>query len=168
MSDNSLNVRIEPDLKSFARVVAALRAEADGKQLRKDFVREMRMVAQPALSAARAAILSMDSHSEVVPGLRATIARKTTVSVRTTGKRQGVSIRTSKSGMPRGFENAPRNTNRPFWRHKVFGNPEKWVTQVGKPQWFDGSVRPFLPAARRGAKEALEAVARRIDERSKG
>ncbi len=163
--------QVEVDAQSLKRVVSALKKEADGKELARDFVRELRAVAEPALLAVRASILSMPaygatSHSEDERNLRAAVAARTKVSVRTTGRRPGVSIKASKTGMPRGFRNAPKRLSAANWRHPVFGM-DRWVAQVGKPGWFDDTLRPFREPAKEAASAALHQAARRIEERSK-
>lgn len=166
MADNSLSVKVEVDSKRLQKVVRALKKESDGSELARDLTQKLRKVAEPALGAVRAAILSMDSHSESVPGLRASIARATKISVRSTGKRPGLSIYTTKTGMPRGFEKAPKHTNSvKGWRHRVFGT-DKWVAQIGKPGWFDATLKPFREPAVQAADEALKAAERRVSERS--
>lgn len=168
MADNSLSYKVEVDGPTLRRVVRALKKESDGKQLARDLVAELKVVAEPALAAVKASIMSMPSHAEVQPGLRASIARQTKMSVRTTGRRPGVSIYTKKTGMPRGFSKAPKYTNRPQgWRHKVFGHVDRWVHQTGKPGWFDDTLKPFREPGKEAASRALHAVARRIEERSK-
>jgi len=166
-SNNSVSYSVEVDGKQLAKVVSALKREADGKQLARDLVKELRVIGQPALLAVRRSILSMDSHSEVTPGLRASTARATRLSVRSTGKRAGISIYTSKSGMPRGFKTAPKHLNAVRgWRHPVFGT-DRWVAQVGKPGWFDDTLKPFKEPAKKAAGRVLQAAARRISVRSK-
>lgn len=159
---------IEVDRASLRLLVAALRKEADGRELKRDLVRELRVVATPALVAARAAILAMPSTSTREPGLRATVAKNTKISVTTTGRRAGVRIRAMKTPMLRGFRNAPKRLNaKGGWRHPVF-KTGKWVTQLGQPGWFDDTLPPFKPAAVAGAAAAMDAVARRISARTRG
>lgn len=160
---------MEVDRASLRLLVAALRDEADGKELKRDLVRGLRAVAEPALLAARAAILAMPSMSVREPGLRATVAKQTKISVTTTGKRAGVRIRALKTGMPRGFRNAPKRLNaKGGWRHPVYGNREVWKTQMGQPGWFDDTIPRFKPAAVKAAALAMEAVAQRISLRTRG
>lgn len=159
---------MEVDEKDLARLVVALRAEADGKQLGRELARELKAIAEPALQAARGALMSMASSSHVLPGLRQTVAARTTIRVRLSGKHPGVLIRASKSGMPRGFNNAPKRLNARGWRHTVFGDDGVWVTQRGRPGWFDDTIPRFQDVARRAAAKALDDVARRIDQRTKG
>jgi hypothetical protein len=161
--------RIEVDRRSLTLLVRALRREADGKAMARDLIKEQRVVAQPALEAVRAAILSMPSISTVAPGLRQTVARKTRISVRTTGRRAGVSIRALKTGMPREFKNAPKRLNaRQGWRHPVFGNRDRWVSQVGKPGWFDDTLTAQRPAIIRAVSRVLEHAANRISATTRG
>jgi hypothetical protein len=160
--------RIEVDERSLARLVTALRAESDGQALDRDLVHELEDVAKPALEAAKASLLGMESSSEVLPGLRTTVADHTRIRVRLTGKHPGVSIRADKLGMPRGFNNAPKRLNEARgWRHQVFGQ-DVWVTQRGKPGWFDDTISKFKPAARQAAQKAMDGMAKRIDVRTKG
>lgn len=160
---------VEVDRRSLVLLVAALRKEADGKELRRDLVRNLRAVATPALQAARAAILAMPSMSTREPGLRASVAKQTKISVTTTGRRAGIRIRALKTGMPRGFRNAPKRLNsRKGWRHPVFGNREVWRSQMGQPGWFDDTIPPFKPAAVAAAAAAMDAVARRVSQRTRG
>ena len=151
-------------------LVRALRAEADGKALRRDLVRGLKAAVEPAAAAARASILGMGvrglSHAE--PGLRSSVARATKVSVRTSGKRAGVRVLVKKHSMPRGFFNAPKRLNsRKGWRHPVFGS-DRWVLQRGKPGWFDDTLEKAKPAATAAAAAALETVAKRISAKTKG
>jgi hypothetical protein len=161
--------RVEVNEKDLRLLVAALRNEADGKELGRDLVRELTKAAEPALRAAQAELMSMGSTSEALPGLRSTVVRHTKIRVRLGGRRPGVAIVSDKNGMPRGFYNAPKRLNEARgWRHMVFGNAERWVWQRGKPGWFDDTISKFKPAAQRAAQKALDDVARRIDRRTKG
>lgn len=160
---------VEIDPVSYRLLVSALRKEADGKELRRDLIRGLRVAAQPALTAVRAAVMSMPSSSSQTPGLRASVASHTRITVRLSRKRPGVSIKASKRGLPRGFRNAPKNLNRgEGWRHPVFGDRENWVPQVGRPGWFDDTLRTFKPSTVEAAKHAMDAVARRISARTRG
>ncbi len=161
--------RVEVDQDDLRRLVTALRKEADGKELARDLVANLRKVAEPAAAAARTAILSMPGNGGLLPGLRQTIAAKTRVSVRASGRRPGVSVRVSKSGMPRDFHNAPKRLNaRRGWKHMVFGDPDNVVWQRGLPDWFDGTMPRFQSAAEHAAAEALDDVAKRISSRTRG
>jgi hypothetical protein len=159
--------RVSVDRKTLTSVVRALKAESDGKALRRDLVRNLKGVAEPALQAVRASILSMPSHSHQNPGLRESVARATKVSIRT-GSRAGVSIVTRKKSMPRDFRNAPKRLNSSEgWRHKVFGDPDRWVDQRGKVGWFDDTLKPFRAPGKEAALAALAEAAQRIETRAK-
>jgi len=160
---------VEVDQKHLVLLTRALRAEGDGKTLSRELVRELKAVVEPAAAAARAAILSMGSTSDTEPGLRTTVARMVKTGVRTTGKHPGVFIRAKKTGMPRNFNNAPKRLNATKgWRHTVFGNDQVWVTQRGKPGWFDDTIAAFKPAAIRAAQKVMDDMARRIDFKTRG
>src|SRR5262245_56732720 len=99
--------------------------------------------------AARASILAMGVHGSkrAEPSLRAVVAKATKVRIRTSGKRPGVRVVVKKTTMPRGFRNAPKRLNAARgWRHPVFGS-DNWVTQRGKPRWFDNAMEAAAPEA---------------------
>lgn len=160
--------RVEVDEKQLARLVAALNAESDGEALGHDLVHELTAVVEPAVAAAKASIMAMASGSDITPQLRSAVASEVKPRIRMSGKHPGIAVVAGKDGMPRDFRNAPKRLNsRKGWRRRVFGH-DVWVTQVGKPGWFDDSIARFKPAAERAAGQALDAVARRIDSRTKG
>jgi hypothetical protein len=156
------------DQKALTRVAQALREEADGKALRKDLTRELRQAVQPAVVELRASIRSAPSRNvtPTVP-LRAAIARGIVPQVRTTGKQTGVSVRVRQTTQVRGFTNAGRRFNRRSFRHPVFGNRSVWVTQVGKPYWFDEPMNRRRNEMRGAALDAIEDMAKRIATRSR-
>jgi hypothetical protein len=162
--------RIEVEPKSLAALVAALNKEADGEKLGWDLARNLAAAVSPAAGAAKSSILTMSSPREVTDGvsLRSAVASRVAVEVRLGGSSPGVAIKAGKVGMPRGFANAPKRLNsRHGWRHKVFGR-EVWVTQVGRPGWFDDTIARRKPAATKAARQALDAMAKRISDRSRG
>lgn len=164
------DVEVRVDRRSLARLVAALSAEADGRELRRDLRRGLRAAAEPAAALARGSILAMGvgGLDRAVPPLRTAIAAATKVQVHTGLKSAGVAVRVGKTTMPRGFRNAPKRLNaRKGWRHPVFGT-DRWVTQRGKPGWFDLSMKTARPTARAAVGKAMDDVARRIDRRTRG
>jgi hypothetical protein len=147
----------------------ALRAEEDGKQLRKELLRNLRQALQPARDAAKASIKSMPVHgSHSGQALRAGIARRVTIETRLSGRSAGVKLRAKKTPNIRDFANAPKRLNRrkPF-RHPLFGNREQWVTQTGKPGWFDDAVNQRRGEYRRAVAQVLDDMAERIKRRTK-
>lgn len=152
------------DLK---RLAVILGREADGKQLRKELAANLRKASMPVRDEARSAILSMESGGlpHEGEGLRQAIASHITVDARLTGQSTGARVKVSRKGMPRGFDNAPKRTNAPKWRHKVFGNAAAWVDQVGKPRWFDDVMQKHTAEWRGACLEAMNAMAARIARR---
>lgn len=161
--------RIEVEERSYLALLSALRKEEDGKELTRDLVARLTEAVSPAAEAAKSQILSMTSaggtHS---PKLSSAIASRVAVRIRTGGSRPGVAIIAGKTGMPRGFRNAPKRTNAAKWRHKVFGNPDVWVNQVGRPGWFDSTISRHRAAAIKAAEQAMDDMAQRIDDRTRG
>lgn len=161
------HVVVEPDQQSFARVVRALEAEADGDQWRQDLAEDLHAALAPGVAAARSAILGMPSAGEARDGepLRVAVANQVVSEVVLGGRAAGAKIRVRKRGMPRGFRNAAKRLNsRRGWRHPVF-SPEVWTHQLGQPGWFDDTTRRLHPKLRQAALRALDRRARRITRR---
>ncbi len=161
--------RVEVDQRDLRRLVVALHKEGDGKELRKDLVKGLRAAATPAAQAAKQSILSMPAtgaSDREGASLRTAVAGGVKVEIRTTGK-VGVFVVAKSTGMPRNFRNAPKRLNAKSWRHPVHGT-KKWVTQVGKPGWFDDAVKKAKPGANRAAAEAMDGMAQRIDQQTRG
>jgi len=158
-------VELHVEEKGIKRLVIALRAEADGKKLRNDFIRELRKAVEPAKDDSKSAIMSMHS-SGLTRGapLRAAIASQVKTEVRVSGDRSGIRVKAGRRGMPRGFGQAPRRTNAgEGWRHPVFGRDARiWVRQIGKPGWFDDTLSARRDEYRIAVHRAMEAAARRI------
>lgn len=158
-------IALEADASALKRVATALNAEADGKALRRDLGKNIRKALAPAVAEARAGIRSMSSAGLPVEGggLRQAIARRIRAQAKLSGRTPGARVRVSKRGMPRGFELAARRTNRrKGWRHPVYGNRNVWVSQLGKPGWFDDPMRRGRPRYRAAVLAALNESARRI------
>jgi hypothetical protein len=162
-----IHLDIRHDLEQLAR---ALKAEEDGKQLRKDLARNLRDAVKPAVQDAKATMRSMPSRGHAGPSLRADVARRTGVQVRLGGRTVGVKVRTTGTKV-RGFTNAPRLLNsRKGWRHPNIGAGRRgqpdWVAQrSARPGWFDDPMKRGEPRYRKAATDAVEAMARRIARR---
>ncbi|WP_328962974.1 hypothetical protein [Streptomyces virginiae] len=145
----------------------ALRAEADGKQLRKELAKNLRDALKPGAVQAKSAIMAMSSSGPgTAPALRSAIAKKIRPEVKLGGNWSGARIKAFKTRNVRGFVNAPKRTNRPRgWRHLVYGRPDSWVTQYGVDHWFDYALIYDTPRYKAAVHEAMEAMARRIAER---
>jgi hypothetical protein len=157
-------VELHVEERGIRRLAIALHAEADGKKLRRDFIRELRQAVDPAKDKAKSAIMSMHS-SGLTRGqpLRAAIASQVKSEVRVSGKLTGIRVKAGSRGMPRRFAQAPRRTNSGGWRHPVFGRDTRvWVHQIGKPGWFDDTLAAGRDDYRIAVHRAMEATARRI------
>ncbi|WP_432135146.1 hypothetical protein [Streptomyces sp. bgisy154] len=149
-------------------LVAALRAEEDGKALRKDLAKNLREVLKPAAAEAKSAIMGMGSSAGgTAPGLRSAIAKKIRPEVKLGGRWSGARVKAFKTKTVRGFPNAPKRTNSARgWRHPVYGNREVWVQQRGKVDWFDDAFQGRTNHYRQAVLDAMEDMARRIAERA--
>lgn len=146
----------------------ALRAEEDGKALRKELTRNMREALRPGAADAKSSIMSMASTTpHDGPALKTAIARKIRPEVRISGKFPGAKIKAFKTKNLRGFPNAPKRTNRASgWRHPVYGNREVWVQQTGKVKWFDRAFEGQDERYRQAVQSALADMVNRIASRS--
>lgn len=150
---------------SMAALSRAMRAEENGKELRKDLTRNLKEILAPLVAQARGAATGMPSAGLAHDGepLRSAIARRIVSEVRLSGRSTGVRIKAKRRGMPRGFEHAPKRTNaRGGWRRPVWGNQDHWIIQIGVPNWFDNVMRDARPDAREKCMAAMEDTARRI------
>lgn len=163
----SLNLRLTP--QNLRNISNALRAEEDGKELRKELTRNMREALKPGAAAAKSNIMSMGSATpHGGPALKSSIARKIRPEVRISGKFPGAKIKAFKTPNVRGFANAAKRTNRASgWRHPVYGNREQWVQQTGKVKWFDRAFEGQRNTYEHAVKSALADMVNRIAERSR-
>lgn len=167
MADTSrLGLELTP--QNLRAISNALKAEEDGKQLRKELTRNMREALKPGATDAKSAIMSMASATpHGGPALKSSIARKIRPEVRITGKFPGAKIKAFKTPNLRGFTNAPKRTNRASgWRHPVYGNREVWAQQHGKAKWFDRAFEGQDGHYRRAVQFALADMVNRIASRS--
>lgn len=147
-------------------VISALRYESDGKQLRKEMTANLRAAVAPAIPVMRSELMAMGGHGTATPALRTTIASRIRVAVRGTGARAGVRVSVGRTPQIRGFRNAPKRLNREDFRHPVFGNREKWVSQRGAPGWFDDPLRERRDEMRAAVERAVEDMSQRIARRA--
>lgn len=165
------------DAEDLRRVAARLGREADGVKLRRDLSAELRQAVEPGVADARGRILTMGAGGiphEEGGSLRAAIAGGVKAKTRLSGTAAGVRVTASKKGMPRGFANAPKRTNRAKgWRHPVppprlgkgVEGPQrepKWVHQIGLPGWFDDPLKDRKNEYRRAVQRVIANAKRRI------
>jgi hypothetical protein len=150
------------DEKRLVRLARAMKSEEDGKALRKDMTREFRAALNPTRNKARAAIRTMPSQGHAGMKLRGRVAAKVMVQIRPTGKFPGATLKAKKTPNVRKFRNAPKRLNQKSFSHPVIGNPRQRVRQVGKPGWFDKTVRADRAAHRRAARKVLKSAEKRL------
>jgi len=151
------------DLTHLAKILSK---EEDGKKLRRDLAKSLREASKPAAEEAKSAILSMDTGGLPHEGqsLRQAIAERITTEARLTGRSTGAKVKARR--LATGFIHAPKRTNANKWRHQVYGNPNVWVDQVGKPRWFDDALKNYGEKWREAVVEAINAMAERIARRA--
>jgi hypothetical protein len=127
------------DTGDLRRLIKDLAGQADGKQLRQEFTRQVRDVLRPVVQevkvAYRAAPSQQGSARRRGGSLRGELAKATAMRVRATGKRAGVSIGVAGKRMPSGMRALPRywEGTKPRWRHPVYGDRDVWVDQAARP-----------------------------------
>lgn len=165
-STASLNLELTAD--NLRNISNALKAEEDGKELRKELTKNMREALKPGAARAKSSIMSMASTTpHDGPALKTSIARKIRPEVRITGKFPGAKIKAFKTKNLRNFPNAPKRTNRSSgWRHPVYGNTEVWVQQTGKVRWFDRAFEGEQAHYKRQVQLAVADMVNRIASRT--
>jgi len=153
--------------EGLSALVRALRQEEDGKQLRKELAKNMRVALKPAAVQAKSSIMSMSSAGPgTSPALRSAIAKRIRPEVKLGGRWTGARVKARKTPNIRGFAQAPKRTQRASgWRTQTFGNGE-WRTQHGKLGWFDQSMQGRATEYRDAVLQAMEEMARRIANRA--
>ncbi len=160
-------IDVSVSLEGFDSLLGALRAEEDGKQLRKDLAREMREALKPAAEQAKSGIMSMAASTSASPGLRTSIAKKIRPEVKLGGRWTGARVKAKKIQGIRRFANAPKRTQRAAgWRTQSWGRGA-WRVQVGKVDWFDRAMSPDAARYKEAVHTAMEAMARRIADRAR-
>lgn len=155
------------DQQAIHAISAAMKAEADGKALRRDLLREMREVGKPLVPVLQAAVRSLPdvSPAAAAPPLRDAVARQITVGARMSGRYTGLKVTVGTKRDPRGFRFAGRRMNsRRGWKHPVFGT-DTWVEQQGR-QWFEPPIVERQWEMQAAVMAAVEAMARRIADRA--
>lgn len=155
------------DQQALAALGRAVRAEADGKAMRRDLLKGLRGTADPIKAQARSNVMGISSGrggmSTGAP-LRSAVAQQIKIDTRLSGRSTGVRVRVPRRrGMPRDFANAPKALNsKKGWRRQVFGSGT-WVQQIAVPaEWFDRATREHHQQLKEDVLSAMEAMARRI------
>jgi hypothetical protein len=146
----------------------ALRSVEDGKQLRKDLMKNLRTALKPAVDQAKSTIRSMPATGVRHGGLslRNEVAKKVTTEIRLSGRSAGARVRAKTTPNVRGFDTAPKRLNRAKgWRHPLFKNRERWYSQIGIPGWFDRPMQAGKSRYRKAVLDAMDNTAREIARR---
>lgn len=167
-------VEVTVQQSRLTELAARLSKEADGARLRLELARNLRIAVAPAVAEVKSGAMKIKRSSsngsrpskknqvaDSDVSLGAAIARGVTTQVRMKGKAAGVSVKARKSGMPRGFANAPKRINAQKFRHPIFGS-DRWVEQVGAPGFFDHPLQRDHVAYRAACVRAMEDMAKRI------
>lgn len=94
--------------------------------------------------------------------LRENIAAATVASVSTKPGAVNLTFRVRSGGMPASQRKLPRRWNKANgWRHPVFGNPNVWVKQTGRP-FFDTTIRARRDEVGAGVLSAMQAATEKI------
>jgi hypothetical protein len=154
---------VEVQLRDSGDVRAAARAlgrAANGRELKRNLVREFRSLQAPLTARVKLAWRSAPAVRRAVRGrsLRGALARATRGQVRLSGREAGITIRTDGRRMPSKMKALPQyveGTKRP-WRHEVFGK-DVYTIQQPFPRFY-AAVRPDAGQARRKAERAVADV----------
>ena len=155
----------DDDLKAMMR---RIRAEADGKQLRKDLTADLKTAVGPGVAAVQGKLRGMPHHSHAVtrPPMGTYLASRVKPQIRLSGRSAGVKVRIGATPKLRGFAMAARWLNRHSWRHKVYGNEKVWVTQHSPmPGFFDDILAQGRSVYRAAVVDALNKAAARLARR---
>jgi hypothetical protein len=147
-------------------LVRAIRAEADGKELRKELAQGLRDALKPAIADARAGIMGMASAGmgTASPGLRTSIARRIRNEVKLGGRWSGARVKARKTPNIRGFANAAKRTQQDTWRTRIYKS-DVWREQRGQLNWFDDAMHDKGHLYAEAIRDAMESMARRIASR---
>jgi hypothetical protein len=159
-------VELSIDQRALLELGRALKREEDGKQLRRDLIRELKKPLAPAVAEIKSGVMAIGAGG-LPPGqgepLRTAVVRRIRAEVKLSGKAIGVRVRARKTEAVRGFRHAPKRLNAAKgWRHPVHGNSDRWVVQFGNPGYFDRPLEGRRSEFRGAVLEAMEATARRI------
>lgn len=148
--------------EELAAISRQLRTMGNGREIKKQFTRELRTVARPMVPAVRASINAIPASSGASSGLRKRMAAATRLKVRTVGRQANVSVLVDPRKMPEHEKSLPaymEGTKR-NWRHPVYGRGV-WVSQKPHP-YFYKVVLPIGLRARSAAGRVIDGITRKI------
>ncbi len=167
-------VEVRVDDRQLKVLMAKVKAEADGKAVRKDLITRLRSAVEPGVARVQAKLraiprTSVSTHrgrGGANGALGGYLAGRVKVAVKLSGRGAGVRVRIGKTQGLRGFAWAARRLNRKSWRHQVFartGREPVWVEQDSPiPGYFDEALAADRAAYRAAVVAALDDMAKRL------
>lgn len=149
-------------------VGVAMKAEADGKLLRRELIADLRLAVAPGIEKVRGKLRALPaSATGIQPALGSYLASRVRAQVKFSGRRTGVSVRIGKTPNLRKFNVSSRVLNRGEWRHRVYGK-DVWVTQRSPiPGFFDKTLKADKRAYRAAVLAAVDKMERRMAARAR-
>lgn len=159
------------ELRELAR---AIRTSSDPRRLRRELSQGMRQAARPLVPRVKAAAAGLPSQGQNArrgkPSTRKQLARSVAMSVRTSGRKAGVSVFMNprrmpdkKKALPQYFERTPGKT---VLKHPVFaarGTPPIVIQRTPPAGYFTRSIAGADRAAVREAQQVIDRIAREIE-----
>lgn len=166
-------IDVEVSSDDLVDAIRALRGMEDGKEIRKAMRRNIASAAKPMVPAIRAKVKSLPSKGlkgsrqrQAQPGLRASVARAVRLQVQMSGRFAGVTVRVDPKKMPPGMRNLPGylEGTAPFqrWRHPVFGDADRYVSQQPRPYFYAIADRYEEPV-RRAVADVVDTIQNQIN-----
>lgn len=145
---------------------------AGHENLRQSMQRRVRRAAEPLRDDLQSAVRGLSIRGQGGGGrtgpspttrpLRAAIADAIRISVRTTGT-VGARVWVDKGALPPDLRGMPMTLNDGRWRHPVYGNRSRWVTQYASPSpWWDRTLRNHQARMTAEVARVLDDVQRRL------
>lgn len=152
MADSKPPVNLTVEGQGLKDLQRKLKALEDGKILRRELNRELRLAAKPLIGDARAAARSDLPKAGGFADRVASAPMR--ISVTSSQRSPGVKI------VIKGIDAKSANSGR--IRHMTWGHTDRWVTQKIKPGWFTDAMRTHGPRVRPSIARALQRAAEQI------
>jgi hypothetical protein len=161
-------VELSIDQRQIVAVGKAIKAEADGKALRRELIKAMRGAGEPLVGELKSSALAIPADGALREGepLRPAIARAIKPAVRLSGQNTGLTVKASRVGV-RGFSMAARRMNSSSFRRRVFGR-DVWVEQTGREGWFDDTVKGRREEIRHEVMRAVDRSVAKLASQTRG
>lgn len=150
-------ITIVLDPEAFGRMVTDIKGF--DKKLYSNLRKELRRAGESAVLAVRDRVLSGEAKTDT--GLRRGIAAGTKVSISGSVSRGGVSIKTTGNRLPPDKRAMVKAYNKSSFRHPVFGDPQVWLVQTGRPYFghvLDDKKPEMEAAVRKALYDAVSSI----------